>query len=105
MGLAMGFYDPKPYSQNLGHWPKIVTQTVPGPKRAALHGRAAMIIRGLSGQVKLFPVCLRIGQGLRADGCRWEPAHRLLLTGLGSGQGAVDRAGDRQLHRIPPRQP
>ena len=59
----MGTYDPKPYSLNLAQWPKIVTTAVPGPKSNALHGRAAKIIRGLSGQVKLFPVCFESGKG------------------------------------------
>lgn len=59
----MGTYDPKPYDLDLTQWPKIVTATVPGPKSVALHGRASKIIRGLSGQVKLFPVCFEEGRG------------------------------------------
>ena len=52
----MGKYNPAPYQLDLNAVPKLVSSTIPGPKSNALHGRAAKYYRGLSGQVKLFPV-------------------------------------------------
>jgi len=57
-----GKYDPKPYALDLKQWPKIVTP-LPGPKSNEVHARAAKIMKGLSGQVRLFPVVFEEGQG------------------------------------------
>jgi len=43
--------------------PRMVTDS-PGPKSQAMHARASAIIKGLSGQVKLHPVCFRDGYGV-----------------------------------------
>ena len=43
--------------------PHMVTDS-PGPESAAMHARAANIIRGLSSQVKLHPVCFEEGYGV-----------------------------------------
>ncbi len=43
--------------------PHLVTAEVPGPRSRALHGRAAAIMKGYSGQVKLFPVVFEKGHG------------------------------------------
>ena len=59
----MGKYNPAPYQLDLNAVPKIITDTLPGPKSAALHSRATKHYRGLSGQVKLFPVAFEKGQG------------------------------------------
>ncbi len=48
---------------NLNHFPEIVTSEVPGPQSRALHGRAEQIMKGYSGQVKLFPVVFEKGHG------------------------------------------
>ena len=58
----MATYDPTPYSLDLAQWPNIVT-TPPGPKSAALHERCTRNFKGLSGQVKLFPVAFESGTG------------------------------------------
>ncbi len=43
--------------------PRIVSQEVPGPRSREMHGRAARIMKGYSGQVKLFPVVFDRGHG------------------------------------------
>ena len=43
--------------------PHIQTSRVPGPKSLELHGRAAQIMKGYSGQVRLFPVVFEKGYG------------------------------------------
>jgi len=43
--------------------PNMITES-PGPESCRMHGRAAQTIRGLSGQVKLHPVCFREGFGV-----------------------------------------
>jgi 4-aminobutyrate aminotransferase-like enzyme len=48
---------------DLASIPKIVSSELPGPRSQELHARAAKIMRGLSGQVKLFPVAFESGKG------------------------------------------
>lgn len=43
--------------------PHMITES-PGPESCRMHGRASGIIRGLSSQVKLHPVCFREGYGV-----------------------------------------
>ena len=43
--------------------PNIVSKEVPGPRSREMHGRAAAIMKGYSGQVKLFPVVFEKGYG------------------------------------------
>ncbi len=43
--------------------PKLVTQTIPGPKSKDYHTRCTKYFRGLSSQVKLFPVAFESGHG------------------------------------------
>jgi len=43
--------------------PHLATAEIPGPKSRELHGRATRIMKGLSGQVKLFPVVFESGKG------------------------------------------
>ncbi len=43
--------------------PRMVTDS-PGPQSQAMHARASAIIKGLSGQVKLHPVCFKEGYGV-----------------------------------------
>ena len=59
----MGKYDPTPYQIDLNKWPNIVTSELPGPKSNEMHARASENIRGLSGQVRLFPVVFEKGFG------------------------------------------
>ena len=59
----MGKYNPAPYQLDLNRYPHLVTESIPGPKSKELHARAAKYYRGLSGQVKLFPVAFERGSG------------------------------------------
>ena len=52
----MGKYNPAPYQLDLTQVPRFVTSEVPGPRSKELHARAEKYYRGLSGQVRLFPV-------------------------------------------------
>lgn len=44
--------------------PRLVSPEIPGPQSLAMHGRAAEIMKGYSGQVKLFPVVFESGHGV-----------------------------------------
>ena len=59
----MGKYNPAPYQLDLTQIPKLVTPEIPGPRSKELHSRAAQYYRGLSGQVRLFPVAFEKGEG------------------------------------------
>ena len=43
--------------------PNIVTSEIPGPKSKTMHARCCKYFKGLSGQVKLFPVAFEAGKG------------------------------------------
>lgn len=43
--------------------PRLITET-PGPKSRAMHANTARYMKGLSSQVKLFPVCFEEGSGI-----------------------------------------
>jgi len=43
--------------------PHIVTEEIPGPKSREMHGRAKKIMKGYSGQVRMFPVVFEKGHG------------------------------------------
>ncbi len=43
--------------------PRLVTSKIPGPASLEQHARATKIMKGLSGQVKLFPVVFESGKG------------------------------------------
>ncbi len=58
-----GAYDPAPYRVDLGAFPRIVTPELPGGQSRAWHERCTRHFKGLSGQVKLFPVTFESGQG------------------------------------------
>ncbi|NMA45250.1 MAG: aspartate aminotransferase family protein [Lentisphaerae bacterium] len=59
----MSKYNPAPYQLDLTRIPHLVTESIPGPKSKAMHARATKHYRGLSGQVRLFPVAFERGQG------------------------------------------
>ncbi|MCW5554343.1 MAG: aspartate aminotransferase family protein [Verrucomicrobiae bacterium] len=60
---ATGPFDPTRYAVDFQEYPKIVTDTLPGPKSNEWHARCTKYFKGLSGQVKLFPVAFESGQG------------------------------------------
>ena len=49
---------------DLNKYPHLVTKEIPGPRSVEMHGRAAEIMKGYSGQVKLFPVAFEKGHGV-----------------------------------------
>lgn len=59
----MGKYDPSKYAVNFEECPKIVSETVPGVESKKIHDRCCKHFKGLSGQVKLFPVSFESGHG------------------------------------------
>jgi 4-aminobutyrate aminotransferase-like enzyme len=66
--------------------PHIVTET-PGPKSKAMHANAAKYMKGLSSQVKLFPVCFEEGYGITltdVDGNKYlDFSSGIYVTSLG----------------------
>ncbi|TVR30863.1 MAG: aspartate aminotransferase family protein [Spirochaetaceae bacterium] len=66
--------------------PSIKTE-VPGPKSQAMHEKTSRHYRGLSGQVKLFPVCFEEGSGITltdVDGNRFlDFSSGIYVTSLG----------------------
>jgi 4-aminobutyrate aminotransferase-like enzyme len=80
-------YEPSNYAVDFSEYPKIITDTVPGPKSNALHARATKYYRGLSGQVKLFPVAFESGKGCTltdADGNQYiDFSSGIYVTTLG----------------------
>ena len=59
---------------DLDQVPSIETETLPGPKSKALHARCTRYFKGLSEQVKLFPVAFERGRGCElvdVDGNRY----------------------------------
>ncbi len=44
--------------------PRLESSEIPGPKSLDMHGRASAIMKGYSGQVKLFPVVFESGHGV-----------------------------------------
>lgn len=56
-------YDPDWCRVDLGRVPEIVVEP-PGPRSREMHDNAERLIKGYSGQVKLFPVCFESGHGV-----------------------------------------
>ena len=67
--------------------PVLVTKVIPGPKSQEIHARTARLMKGLSGQVKLFPVAFEAGAGTHlrdADGnCYLDFSSGIYVTTLG----------------------
>lgn len=66
--------------------PHLITET-PGPKSKAMHSNAAKYMKGLSSQVKLFPVCFDEGYGVTltdVDGNKYlDFSSGIYVTSLG----------------------
>jgi 4-aminobutyrate aminotransferase-like enzyme len=67
--------------------PMLVTPVIPGPRSKEIHERTARLMKGLSGQVKLFPVAFEAGAGTHlrdADGnCYLDFSSGIYVTTLG----------------------
>lgn len=59
----MANYQPEKYQLDLSRVPTLVTPEIPGPKSMEMHNRCTKYFKGLSGQVKLFPVVFDHGKG------------------------------------------
>jgi 4-aminobutyrate aminotransferase len=100
----MSHYDPAKYTIDLTEYPNIHTETVPGPESQALHARASKHIKGLSGQVRLFPVAFKSGKGCTltdADGNRYiDFSSGIYVTNLGHCHPKVSEAVAAQAHTL-----
>ena len=80
-------YNPAPYALDLNEYPNIITAERPGPKSQALHARCTKHFKGLSEQVKLFPVDFESGKGcslIDADGNKYiDFSSGIYVTTLG----------------------
>ncbi len=96
-------YDPKPYQVDLNDWPDMVAPP-PGPKSQALHERCTRHFKGLSEQVKLFPVAFESGKGCTltdADGNRYlDFSSGIYVTTLGHCHPKVTEAVQRAAGRL-----
>ncbi|HOX37938.1 MAG TPA: aspartate aminotransferase family protein [Candidatus Brocadiia bacterium] len=81
-----GRYEPAPYRLDLSTCPSIPVPP-PGPRSREMHARAERIMRGYSGQVRLFPVVFAEGKGCAlqdADGNRYiDFSSGIYVTNLG----------------------
>ena len=100
----MATYDPAKYALDLDEVPSIRTDTLPGPASQALHARATNHIRGLSSQVRLFPVAFERGQGCMltdADGNTYiDFSSGIYVTNLGHCHPKVSEAVARYAHQL-----
>ena len=66
--------------------PKLITET-PGPKSKIMHANTTKYMKGLSSQVKLFPVCFEEGYGITltdVDGNKYlDFSSGIYVTSLG----------------------
>ena len=100
----MSKYDPSKYAIDLNEYPHIQTETLPGPLSQEWHGRASKYIRGLSGQVRLFPVVYESGKGCTltdVDGNRYiDFSSGIYVTGLGHSHPKVSEAVAKYAHQL-----
>jgi 4-aminobutyrate aminotransferase-like enzyme len=97
-------YDPTKYALDLDQVPHIRTGVLPGPASQALHARATKHIRGLSSQVRLFPVAFERGEGcmlIDADGNTYiDFSSGIYVTNLGHCHPKVSEALARYAHQL-----
>lgn len=83
--------------------PSIITE-LPGPKSVEMHARTSKHMRGLSGQVKLFPVCFDEGYGITltdVDGNRFlDFSSGIYVTSLGHCHPKISEAIAYWAHRL-----
>jgi 4-aminobutyrate aminotransferase/4-aminobutyrate aminotransferase/(S)-3-amino-2-methylpropionate transaminase len=74
------------WKKNAEGIPKLITET-PGPKSKVMHANTTKYMKGLSGQVKLFPVCFEEGSGITmtdVDGNKYlDFSSGIYVTSLG----------------------
>ncbi len=100
----MAKYDPTRYEVDLERYPHIHTETLPGPLSVAYHARATRHIRGLSSQVRLFPVVFESGKGctlVDVDGNRYiDFSSGIYVTNLGHCHPKVSEAVAKYAHQL-----
>lgn len=83
--------------------PNMVTES-PGPQSRAMHARASAIIKGLSSQVRLHPVCFKEGYGVvlrDVDGNEYlDFSSGIYVTSLGHCHPKVSEAVARAAHTL-----
>ncbi len=83
--------------------PQLVTEP-PGPKSKELHARASRYIRGLSSQVKLFPVAFEEGFGVTltdVDGNRYlDFSSGIYVASLGHSHPKISEAVSKWAHKL-----
>lgn len=88
---------------DLSQYPHIAVDP-PGPRSQELHQRASQIIRGLSGQVRLFPVVFEKGHGVTledVDGNRYiDFSSGIYVTTLGHCHPKVSEAVAKAAHTL-----
>ncbi len=98
-----GGYDPAKYDLDLNDWPTIVAPP-PGPKSQEIHAKTAKIMKGLSGQVRLFPVVFSEGKGCTltdVDGNKYiDFSSGIYVTTLGHCHPKVSEAVAKWAHRL-----
>lgn len=100
----MGKYDPAPYQIDLDKWPSVITTELPGPKSREQHARASNLMKGLSGQVRLFPVTFEKGLGCTmedVDGNKYiDFSSGIYVTTLGHCHPKVSEAVAKAAHTL-----
>jgi len=83
------------WKDNAQNIPNLVTP-LPGPRSKELHGRATKYFKGLSSQVKLFPVCFDEGYGITltdVDGNKYlDFSSGIYVTSLGHSHPKISEA-------------
>ena len=98
-----GKYDSSKYELDLNEWPTIVSPP-PGPKSKEIHEKTAKIMKGLSGQVRLFPVVFSEGKGCTLtdiDGNKYiDFSSGIYVTNLGHCHPKVSEAVAKWANRL-----
>jgi 4-aminobutyrate aminotransferase-like enzyme len=85
-------------------YPKLVSDTIPGPLSQEMHAKAEEIMKGYSGQVKLFPVCFESGHGVTmkdVDGNEYiDFSSGIYVTGLGHCHPKISEAVAKAAHTL-----
>ena len=87
---------------DLSRLPRLVTEELPGSKSREMHARASDLMKGYSGQVRLFPVCFEKGHGVTltdVDGNVYlDFSSGIYVTGLGHCHPKVSEAVAKYAH-------
>ena len=89
---------------DLATLPHLESSEIPGPRSQAMHARASELMKGYSGQVRLFPVCFEKGHGVTltdVDGNTYlDFSSGIYVTGLGHCHPKVSEAVAKYAHTL-----